>query len=102
MKPKNKQYYVNYGLVFLVMIAAVIMPRIMIAGALPSTDEGFYAYFSQIAYASLSNGHGLPNTGMLMLYPISLSWVFGLPVNHILFLRLVDMLVNCCQFRSTT
>jgi uncharacterized membrane protein len=80
-------------LILLVVVIGVGFPHLMVAGSLPGTDEGVLAYFSQIIHSSIASGKGLPDTGMLVLYPMLLSWVFELPVNHIIFLRLTDTVV---------
>ncbi len=77
-----------------VVFIAVALPRLAVLGSPPSTDEGVYAYFAQIAHATLSTGSGLPNAGTLMLYPVLLSWSFALPFNHLIFLRILDMTVS--------
>lgn len=82
------------ALQWLVVLIAIGLPRITVLGALPSTDEGIFAYFSQIIFSSLAAGHGLPDTGTLMFYPMLLSWVFDLSLNHIMFLRLIDLIVT--------
>lgn len=78
--------------VILTVIFAVAIPRLMVIGGLPATDEGVFAYFAQIAHASLAAGKGLPNTGPLMLYPLLLNWVFAFDANPLVALRLIDML----------
>lgn len=78
----------------IVVFAAVALPRLAVLGSPPSTDEGVYAYFAQIAHAALATGQGLPNTGTLMLYPVLLSWSFAFSFNHLIFLRILDMLVS--------
>ena len=77
----------------IIVLLGVGFPHLMVAGGLPSTDEGIYAYYAQIIHSSLTLGHGLPDTGPLVLYPILLSWVFELSANHIIVLRLIDMIV---------
>lgn len=77
-----------------VVFVAVVLPRLAVLGSPPSTDEGVYAYFAQIAHATLAIGQGLPDTGALMLYPVLLSWSFALPFNHLIFLRILDMAVS--------
>lgn len=81
------------AVVILMVIFAVATPRLILIGGLPATDEGIYAYFSQIIYARLSAGNGLPDTGPLMLYPLLLNWVFAFDANPLIALRLIDMLV---------
>lgn len=78
---------------WLVVLVAIGLPRLTVLGALPSTDEGVFAYFSQIIFSSLAAGRGLPDTGTLMLYPMLLSWVFDLSFNHMMLLRLIDLIV---------
>lgn len=79
--------------VILIALLAVALPRLMVVGGLPTTDEGFQAYYAQIMHASLAAGHGLPDTGPLMLYSLLVNWVFAFGANPIIALRLVDMLV---------
>lgn len=78
---------------WLVLAIAVGFPRAMVIGGYPSTDEGVYAYFAQLAHTSLAAGRGLPATGMLSAYPTLLSWVFAIHANPLVVLRAVDMLV---------
>ena len=78
--------------VLAIAILAVALPRILVVGAFPATDEGVYAYYAQIIHASLAGGRGLPDTGPLMLYPMMVNWVFALEVNSIIALRMVDLL----------
>ncbi|CAL95291.1 hypothetical protein [Azoarcus olearius] len=77
----------------LAVILAAAIPRLMLIGGLPATDEGVFAYFAQIVHASLSAGRGLPDTGPLMLYPLLLNWVFAFDANPLIALRLIDMLI---------
>ncbi|MBB5020536.1 hypothetical protein HNQ59_003857 [Chitinivorax tropicus] len=81
------------AVVVLMVIFAAVIPRLMLVGGLPATDEGVFAYFAQIVHASLSAGKGLPDTGPLMLYPLLLNWVFAFDTNPLIALRLIDMLV---------
>ena len=76
-----------------VVLLAVGFPRLMAAGGLPTTDEGVYAYYAQIHHARLAEGSGLADAGPLTLYPILLSWLFAVPANHLVLLRLADMAV---------
>ena len=81
------------AIVILMVFFAVAIPRLMVIGGLPATDEGVFAYFAQIAHASLTAGRGLPDTGPLMVYPLLLNWVFAFDANPLIALRLIDMLV---------
>lgn len=80
-------------ILWLLVGASVLYPRIMHLGGYPATDEGVYAYYSQIIYNSLSSGNGLPNYGTLALYPALLSWVFQFDFNYLFSLRIIDMLM---------
>lgn len=81
------------AVVIFVVLVAVALPRLMLVGGLPTTDEGFYAYYAQSIYASIATGSGLPDAGPLMLYPLLVSWVFALDANPMVALRLIDSLV---------
>ncbi len=83
----------NAVLIFVVVAASAVFPRLMVMGGLPATDEGFYAYQAQMIYQSLSSGHGLPDSGTLALYPMLVSWVFGLEVNALIALRFIDLII---------
>lgn len=76
-----------------IVLAAVLLPRLMLLGGYPATDDGFYTYSSMVAYRSLSAGNGLPSDGMLLLYPTLLSWVFAFDINHFFAVRMADMIV---------
>jgi len=77
----------------LVVTLSVVLPRVAGLSALPTTDEGYYAYFSMRIAAALSQGSGLPADGYLMLYPLLTAWVFDLPANPFVVLRLIDLVV---------
>jgi len=85
--------FVSAVLMVFVVLAATAFPRLMVVGGLPTTDEGAYAYYAQFIHANLAAGRGLPDAGMLDIYPLMLSWVFSLPANHMILLRLADMFV---------
>ena len=72
-----------------------VLPRLMVIGGPPTTDEGIYAAQAQFLAAGLSAGHGLPDAGPLMLYPLLTAWVFRLTWNPLVLLRLVDLAVAC-------
>lgn len=82
------------AVIILAVLFTVAMPRILLIGGLPATDEGVFAYFAQIVHASLATGKGLPDTGPLMLYPLLLNWVFAFDASPLIVLRLVDMLLS--------
>lgn len=80
-------------IVILLVTLVVVVPRLILAGGLPTTDEGFYAYYAQMMHASLMQGRGLPDTGPLMLYPLLVNWVYAFGSNPMVALRLVDLVI---------
>ncbi|WP_233234456.1 hypothetical protein [Bordetella sp. LUAb4] len=84
---------IPWGIAAGVVLLAVALPRVMLLGGLPTTDEGAYLYYAQIMHASLIRGDGLPDTGPLMLYPMLLNWIFSLKGNAFIAFRVADMLV---------
>lgn len=79
----------------LIVFSSVLLPRLMLLGGYPATDDGFYTYWAMTIFNSIKAGEGLPYHGMLLLYPTLLSWTFLLEINHFFALRFVDMLVTC-------
>jgi hypothetical protein len=90
---QSRSFLARTSLPAIIVLAATVLPRLMVLGGLPTTDEGFYAYFAQLIHTNLAAGRGLPDAGTLMIYPLMTSWVFGLSLNHILLLRLTDLFV---------
>lgn len=83
----------NIALPVVAVLLASVFPRMMLLGGLPSTDEGYYAYYAQLIHHSISSGHGLPDEGPLMLYPMLLAWVFDFSTNPFILLRIADLFV---------
>ncbi|WP_454692318.1 hypothetical protein [Achromobacter aloeverae] len=83
----------SLSIVTAVLLLSVVLPRVMVLGSLPTTDEGVYLYYAQIMHASWARGDGLPDSGVLMLYPLLLSWIFSFNVNVFIAFRAVDMLI---------
>jgi hypothetical protein len=81
------------AVVILVVLFTVALPRLMLIGGLPTTDEGFQAYYAQIMHAGIAAGSGLPDAGPLMLYPLMVNWIFAFGANPMVALRLIDLLV---------
>jgi len=77
----------------LVVFATTVLPRVTNISAPPSTDEGYMAYFAMKIAASLSSHGRLPDDGPLMFYPMLLSWIFEVPGNHSVLLRIADLVV---------
>lgn len=86
------QRFIRWLAIVLMLLVSVGIPRLILAGGTPATDEGIYAYYAQLIHASLAERQALPDTGTLMLYPLLTSWVFRLSANPIVLLRLVDLL----------
>lgn len=82
-------------LIELLPILLVIMLRLAVICNGPITDDGFYAMYAMLAHDTLSAGKNLPHVGMLYLYPILCSFVFSWDINHLVALRLCDMIVAC-------
>lgn len=80
-------------LALVTVITAAGLPRLAGLSGFPLTDEGYYAYYAMRIGDSLARGHGLPGDGYLMLYPLMTSWVFFLPQNPFVILRVVDLVV---------
>lgn len=80
-------------MVGLAIIILTVGMRLAVVCGLPSTDEGFYAFYSMLVHNSLSNGQGLPPLGTLQIYPILCSGIFGWSGNPLIALRLCDMIV---------
>jgi len=79
------------NLTILVSIAfAVLLPRWLALGSLPFTDEGYYAFYSQIIHSYLVTEHRLPDAGPLSVYPLVSAWVYATGANPLLLLRIQD------------
>jgi hypothetical protein len=81
---------------WLLVVVATLYPRLALLGGLPFTDEGFYGFEAQAIHDSIAAGMGLPDHGMLNLYPMLVSWVFSTGGSPLLLWRIVDMLVAVC------
>lgn len=76
-----------------IITLSVGYPRLSVLGGLPGTDEGFYAFQSQLISKSLEVKNALPSDGPLMIYPTIVSWVFSHNWNHLIVLRLIDFIL---------
>lgn len=85
--------WIRFVTMLLVVLATTVLPRVANISAPPSTDEGYMAYFAMKIAASVSSHGRLPDDGPLMLYPMLLSWIFELPGNHSVLLRIADLVV---------
>ena len=79
----------------LVVVAlCVVLPRALALGFYPYLDEGFYAYWADTIWQNIAKGQGLPDEGLLMLYPALLSWCCALPGKALVWLRGMDMVLS--------
>jgi hypothetical protein len=89
---KNNIYFHALILSITVIVGCVI-PRFLLLGQLPSTDEGSYAYYAKAIYSSLTQWNKLPDSSIINLYPTLLSWIYQFSGNHLLILRLADLVI---------
>lgn len=75
------------------VVCAVLMPRLLMLGAPPATDEGIYAFNTLMIHLNSPPGNLLADFGTLSLYQAMLAWVFSLDINHFVLLRALDALV---------
>lgn len=80
---------------FIILISLVLtiaLPRLLILGDYPYTDEGSYAYLAQLIFHSSFNADLLPQVLRYEIYPTLFSWVFSLDTNQFIILRFIDLL----------
>lgn len=76
------------------LLLAVILPRLAAIGDFISMDEGYHAFMASYIHASYAQGQGFPaEMSGYKLYPYLLHWVWVLPGNPVIWLRLADLLV---------
>lgn len=81
---------VSTSLLLLAVICTCLIPRLLLIGAPPATDEGIYAFNALMIHLNPKPGLLIPDFGTLNFYPMLLSWVFGVEWNHFVILRLCD------------
>ena len=81
----------DIALLWSVLLAGTIFPRLILLGGPPLNDEGYYAFLAQWIHHNLVTGQGLPDTGTLSLYPMLFSWVFYFEYNPMIMLRIIDL-----------
>ncbi|GHT92402.1 hypothetical protein AGMMS49545_09920 [Betaproteobacteria bacterium] len=79
------------ALVLSVLLAGTVFPRLLLLGGMPYVDDGYYAFISQWIHHGIVNGQGIPDTGLLSLYPMLCSWVFYFDYSPIISLRFIDL-----------
>ena len=77
----------------LFVCCVLIIMRLAAICSFPSTDEGYYSFHAMLAHDALSSSGSLYPLGPLHIYPIILSFVFSWDINHIIALRLCDLVV---------
>ena len=75
------------------VVCATLIPRLLIIGAPPATDEGIYAFNALMIYLNPPPGNLLPDLGTLSLYSALMSWAFSFDINHLVLLRVLDAVV---------
>ena len=81
------------ALLIILVFSATLIPRLLMIGAPPATDEGIYAFNSLMIYLNPPPGNLLPELGTLSLYQALMAWVFSYDINHLVLLRALDALV---------
>lgn len=75
------------------VVCAALIPRLLMLGAPPATDEGIYAFNTLMIHLNSPPGNILADFGTLSLYQAMLAWVFSLDINHFVLLRALDAAV---------
>jgi hypothetical protein len=75
----------------LLVCCVPVFMRLAVVCNFPATDEGYYAFHAMLAHDALAASGGLYPLGPLHLYPLLLSFVFSWDINHIVALRLCDI-----------
>lgn len=77
----------------MLVVCATLIPRLLMIGAPPATDEGIYAFNAWMIYLNPPPGNLLPELGTLSLYQALMAWVFSFDINHFVLLRALDALL---------
>jgi hypothetical protein len=80
-------------MLLLLVFCATLIPRLMMIGAPPATDEGIYAFNTLMIYLNPQPSNLLPELGTLSVYQALVAWVFSLEINQFVLLRALDALV---------
>jgi len=75
------------------VVCVPLIMRLLVICNPPATDEGYYAFHAMLAHHWLTAHGGLPPLGPLHLYPLLCSFVFSWNINHLIALRLCDLLI---------
>jgi len=80
---------------FIALVIAILTTgflRLQVIGGAPSSDGGFYTFISQWLYNAVTQDIVIKDS-RLFLYQFMISWVYGLEVNHIILLRIIDGII---------
>lgn len=77
----------------LIILLAVILPRLAALGDFPHMDDGYHAFMAQYIHHSYAQGNGFPaEMSGFKLFNVLFAWVWSLPGNALVWLRLADLL----------
>ena len=82
----------QFSIAIIVAIFTTGFLRLQLFTALPGTDGGLYTFVAQYIHHTLGNGEDLKFM-TLNFYQMLTYWVYGLEVNQIILLRIVDGLI---------
>ena len=88
-----RQHSIWFYAAGLLVCCAPFVMRLTVICNFPATDEGYYAFHAMLAHNALSNSGNLPPLGPLHIYPILLSFLFSYDINHLIALRLCDLVM---------
>ena len=81
----------SLGLLWAVVLAAVVAPRLWVLGDYPYIDEGYYIYYAELICQSVATTGSLPNVGTANLYSCLLAPFCAASGNLFVIMRLVDL-----------
>ena len=67
--------------------------RLQFLSGLPSSDGGYYTFATQYIFNAITQNEFINVNSPLFLYQFMNAWVYGLEVNQIILLRLIDGLI---------
>ena len=86
----HKEYLKNPNLIAVVIaLLTTGFLRLQIIGAPPASDGGYHTFASQWLFNAITQDIPIKDS-KLFLYTFMTSWVYGLEVNQIIFLRIID------------
>ena len=86
----HKEYLKNPNLIAVVIaLLTTGFLRLQIIGTPPASDGGYHTFASQWLFNAITQDIPIKDS-KLFLYTFMTSWVYGLEVNQIIFLRIID------------